>query len=172
MVGVVTMDQTMVRVPDDVPVQVGDEVVLIGRQGDEEITATELAGLAEHDQLRDRLRHLPAGAPLLPAGERSEFPAAYRLERGSYPEEVLHGRRQAHSWSPCLHRSCEQVDGLAALERTDRDALIREAVRIYVEERKKRDMREQMRRGYREMSRINLTLAEEGPIFERIGSLP
>lgn len=46
-VGVVTMDQTMVRVPDDVPVQVGDEVVLIGRQGDEEVTATELAGLAE-----------------------------------------------------------------------------------------------------------------------------
>ncbi|MBY6275138.1 CopG family ribbon-helix-helix protein [Symbiobacterium thermophilum] len=66
----------------------------------------------------------------------------------------------------------EQVDGLAALERTDRDALIQEAVRIYVEERKKRDMREQLRRGYREMSRINLTLAEEGPIFERIGSLP
>lgn len=46
-VGVVTMDQMMVRVPDDVPVQVGDEVVLIGRQGGEEITATELAGLAD-----------------------------------------------------------------------------------------------------------------------------
>ena len=46
-VGVVTMDQMMVRVPDDVPVRVGDEVVLIGRQGGEEVTATELAGLAD-----------------------------------------------------------------------------------------------------------------------------
>ncbi|MBP2017064.1 CopG family transcriptional regulator/antitoxin EndoAI [Symbiobacterium terraclitae] len=66
----------------------------------------------------------------------------------------------------------EQVDVLAAMAQTDRNALIHEALRIYVEERKKRDMRERMRRGYREMSRINLTLAEEGPIFERIGSLP
>ncbi|HWI65567.1 MAG TPA: hypothetical protein VNT75_27380, partial [Symbiobacteriaceae bacterium] len=48
----------------------------------------------------------------------------------------------------------------------NRSALVREAVRIYVEERKKRDMREQMKRGYREMARINLTLAEEGPVFE------
>ncbi len=60
----------------------------------------------------------------------------------------------------------EEVDGLVAMERWNRSALIREAVRIYVEERKKRDMREQMRRGYREMAGINLTLAEEGPVFE------
>lgn len=60
----------------------------------------------------------------------------------------------------------QQVDGIAAMERIDRSALIREAVRIYVEERKKRDIREQMRQGYREMAGLNLTLAEEGPIFE------
>jgi len=42
-VGRVTMDQTMVHVPDDLDIHVGDEVVLIGRQGDEEITATDLA---------------------------------------------------------------------------------------------------------------------------------
>lgn len=59
-----------------------------------------------------------------------------------------------------------EVDGLVAVERWSRSALVREAVRIYVEERKKRDMREQMKRGYREMARINLTLAEEGPVFE------
>jgi alanine racemase len=40
--GVVTMDQLMVDV-GDTPVDVGDEVVLIGRQGDVEITATEWA---------------------------------------------------------------------------------------------------------------------------------
>lgn len=60
----------------------------------------------------------------------------------------------------------DEVDGLVAMERWNRSALIREAVRIYVEERKKRDMREQMKRGYLEMARINLTLAEEGPVFE------
>jgi alanine racemase len=41
-VGVVTMDQLMVDVAD-LPVEVGDEVVLIGRQGAERITAVELA---------------------------------------------------------------------------------------------------------------------------------
>lgn len=61
-----------------------------------------------------------------------------------------------------------EVDGLVAMERWNRSALIREAVRLYVEERKKRDMREQMIRGYREMARINLSLAEEGPLFETL----
>jgi len=40
--GTVTMDQTLVDCGDD-PVQAGDEVVLIGRQGDQEVTADELA---------------------------------------------------------------------------------------------------------------------------------
>jgi alanine racemase len=40
--GTVTMDQLMVDTGDD-PVEVGDEVALIGRQGDEEITANEWA---------------------------------------------------------------------------------------------------------------------------------
>jgi alanine racemase len=42
--GTVTMDQIVVDV-GETPVQVGDEVVLIGRQGHEEITADEWAGL-------------------------------------------------------------------------------------------------------------------------------
>jgi alanine racemase len=41
-VGVVTMDQLMVDCGDG-PVQRGDEVVLIGRQGDQRITADEWA---------------------------------------------------------------------------------------------------------------------------------
>jgi alanine racemase len=43
--GMVTMDQIMVDCGDDASVQPGDEVVLLGRQGDEEITAEEWAGL-------------------------------------------------------------------------------------------------------------------------------
>jgi alanine racemase len=42
--GRVCMDQTMVDLGDD-PVEVGDEVVAIGSQGDERITATEVAQL-------------------------------------------------------------------------------------------------------------------------------
>ncbi len=42
--GRVCMDQTMLDLGDD-PVTIGDEVVLIGRQGDEEITMTEVADL-------------------------------------------------------------------------------------------------------------------------------
>jgi alanine racemase len=43
LLGRVTMDQTMVDVSGLLEVNVGDEVVLIGRQGDEEILASELA---------------------------------------------------------------------------------------------------------------------------------
>jgi alanine racemase len=39
-IGMVTMDQLMVDL-GDVPAEADDEVVLIGRQGDDEITATE-----------------------------------------------------------------------------------------------------------------------------------
>jgi alanine racemase len=42
--GTVTMDQVVIDVGDD-PVEVGDEVVFIGRQGTEEVTATEWADL-------------------------------------------------------------------------------------------------------------------------------
>lgn len=41
--GVVTMDQFVVEVTDGPPVSPGDEVVLVGRQGDDEVTAQEWA---------------------------------------------------------------------------------------------------------------------------------
>jgi alanine racemase len=43
-VGVVTMDQLMVDLDQDASVATGDAVVLIGRQGDETITAADVAG--------------------------------------------------------------------------------------------------------------------------------
>jgi alanine racemase len=46
-VGRVTMDQIMVDVTGLLPVHSGDEVVFIGRQGDGEITAAEVAGWAD-----------------------------------------------------------------------------------------------------------------------------
>jgi alanine racemase len=44
--GVVTMDQFVVEVTDGPPVRVGDEVVVLGRQGEESITAHEVAARA------------------------------------------------------------------------------------------------------------------------------
>jgi alanine racemase len=46
-VGKVTMDQTMIDVGHISGVKVGDEVVLIGKQGNEEIRAENLARMAE-----------------------------------------------------------------------------------------------------------------------------
>jgi alanine racemase len=43
LVGRVTMDQTMIDVTHIPGVRMGDEVVLIGRQGEDEITAEEVA---------------------------------------------------------------------------------------------------------------------------------
>ena len=45
-VGRVCMDQFMVAVPDEITVEVGDHVVLLGQQGHESITALEIAALA------------------------------------------------------------------------------------------------------------------------------
>ncbi len=42
-IGRVCMDQTMVRLPDDLEAKVGDEVVLLGEQGGEQITAADIA---------------------------------------------------------------------------------------------------------------------------------
>jgi CopG family transcriptional regulator/antitoxin EndoAI len=53
-----------------------------------------------------------------------------------------------------------EVDGLVAMDQASRSELIREAVRIYVDERKRRDMRGRMAKGYQEMARLNLALAE------------
>jgi len=44
-VGRVCMDQTLVRLPDGLKAAVGDEVVLIGAQGNDQIPADEIAGL-------------------------------------------------------------------------------------------------------------------------------
>lgn len=56
----------------------------------------------------------------------------------------------------------EEVDGIVALEKKNRSEFIREAMKLYIGERKRRYLREQMRIGYQEMASINLALAYEG----------
>ena len=55
----------------------------------------------------------------------------------------------------------EEVDGIAAAEQLNRSEFIREAMKLYIAERKKRKLREEMKRGYIEMAKINLALAME-----------
>lgn len=54
-----------------------------------------------------------------------------------------------------------EVDDFTAAEDINRSELVREAIRFYLGERKKRLVIEQMKKGYLEMAEINLSLAGE-----------
>lgn len=54
-----------------------------------------------------------------------------------------------------------ELDGFIKQENINRSELIYQATKMYLRERKKRQIRESMRRGYMEMAKINLTIASE-----------
>ncbi|NMB40951.1 MAG: ribbon-helix-helix protein, CopG family [Firmicutes bacterium] len=55
----------------------------------------------------------------------------------------------------------KEVDGVVEMEKRTRSEFIREAMKLYLRERKKRQIRERMQEGYIEMARLNLALANE-----------
>lgn len=55
----------------------------------------------------------------------------------------------------------KELDQLGKNEDCDRNDLIYQATKMYLQEKKKRDIRELMRRGYVEMAKINLNIASE-----------
>lgn len=55
----------------------------------------------------------------------------------------------------------QEVDGIVEQENSNRSELIRQAMKLYLMERKKRYLRESMQRGYLEMAKINLHIASE-----------
>lgn len=55
----------------------------------------------------------------------------------------------------------EEVDGIVEQEKSNRSEFIRQAMKVYLSERKKRHIRESMQRGYVEMAKINLHMASE-----------
>ncbi len=55
----------------------------------------------------------------------------------------------------------KEVDGVVEIEKRSRSEFIREAMKLYLQERKKKQIRESMQEGYMEMARLNLTLANE-----------
>lgn len=55
----------------------------------------------------------------------------------------------------------KEVDGVVEKENSNRSELIRQAMKMYLREIKKRHIRETMQRGYMEMASINLNMASE-----------
>lgn len=54
-----------------------------------------------------------------------------------------------------------EVDGIATAESSNRNELIQQAVGFFLTERRRRMLREEMKKGYLEMAKINLALALE-----------
>lgn len=53
-----------------------------------------------------------------------------------------------------------EVDNLATAQKVNRSEFIREAMKLYIRERKKADITLKLKKGYEEMAKINLELAE------------
>lgn len=53
-----------------------------------------------------------------------------------------------------------QVDSVASSENINRSEFVREAMKLYLSEKKKQAMTEQMKKGYQEMADINLNIAK------------
>lgn len=54
-----------------------------------------------------------------------------------------------------------ELDGLVDIENKNRSEFIREAMKFYIAERKRRTLREEMKKGYQEMAGMNLVIARE-----------
>jgi len=55
----------------------------------------------------------------------------------------------------------EELDGFAALEQATRSEAVREAMRLYLEDRRRNELHSRLRDGYREMGALNAAIAEE-----------
>lgn len=64
------------------------------------------------------------------------------------------------------HNLLQEVDGVVERERLNRSQFIREAMKLYLKERKRRLIRESMQKGYMEMANINLNIASEAFVAE------
>jgi CopG family transcriptional regulator/antitoxin EndoAI len=65
----------------------------------------------------------------------------------------------------------QEVDGMVQQEKSNRSEFIRQAMKLYLYERKKREIRETMQKGYMEMAKINLKMASEAFLAEEEADL-
>lgn len=56
----------------------------------------------------------------------------------------------------------EQADRMMKEDKKNRSELVRDAIALYLEVRKKERIRKEMIQGYQEMGMLNLSLSEEG----------
>jgi CopG family transcriptional regulator/antitoxin EndoAI len=54
----------------------------------------------------------------------------------------------------------KEIDNIVSVEKTNRSEFVREAMRLYIREKRKIEMRDRMKKGYQEMAEINLRLSE------------
>lgn len=54
----------------------------------------------------------------------------------------------------------EEIDNAVLINKTSRSDFVREAMRVYLTERRKIEIREKMKKGYEEMAEINIRLSE------------
>ncbi len=59
------------------------------------------------------------------------------------------------------HNLIEELDFYVQRDRSDRNDLIKEAMKLYLREQKKQEVRDKLRAGYLEMARLNQELADE-----------
>lgn len=60
------------------------------------------------------------------------------------------------------HKLLAEVDRIVEEENGNRSQFVREAMQMYILERKKQILREKLKEGYQRMAALNLLLAEEG----------
>jgi CopG family transcriptional regulator/antitoxin EndoAI len=65
----------------------------------------------------------------------------------------------------------QEVDGMVQQEKSNRSEFIRQAMKLYLYERKKREIRDAMQQGYMEMAKINLKMASEAFLAEEEADL-
>lgn len=53
-----------------------------------------------------------------------------------------------------------EIDHIVTVEKTNRSEFVREAMRLYIREKRKIQMRNSMKKGYQEMAEINTRLTE------------
>lgn len=56
----------------------------------------------------------------------------------------------------------EEVDFIVSTEKKNRNEFVKEAMKLYIREKRRLDVCERLKCGYVEMSQINLALAESG----------
>ncbi|WP_010246041.1 CopG family ribbon-helix-helix protein [Acetivibrio cellulolyticus] len=54
----------------------------------------------------------------------------------------------------------KEVDSIVAMERINRSEFVREAMKLYIREKRRIEMRDRMKKGYQQMAEINEKLAE------------